>query len=259
MEFKKYNHSVEEKKVSDVWIKKNLFKPKKNKSNKKFSIVIPPPNVTGRLHMGHALNNSLQDVLVRFNRMKGLETLWQPGTDHAGIATQAVVENNLLKEGIKKNDLGREKFIKKIWDWKEESGGIILDQLKKLGCSCDWSRTRFTMDKDLSKAVIKVFVDLYKNKLIYKDKKLVNWDTKLQTAISDLEVNQKDVQSQLYYIDYTIENSDQKITIATTRPETMMGDTAVAVNPKDERYVNLVGKNVLIPIHDRTVKIIYQN
>merc|ERR1711991_1042247 len=147
------------------------------------------------------------DVLVRFNRMKGLETLWQPGTDHAGIATQAVVENNLLKEGIKKNDLGREKFTQKIWKWKEESGGIILDQLKKLGCSCDWSRTRFTMDKDLSKAVIKVFVDLYKNKLIYKDKKLVNWDTKLQTAISDLEVNQKDVQSQLYYIDYRIENS----------------------------------------------------
>jgi len=259
MEFKKYNHSKEEKKISDFWIKKGLFKPKKNKSNKKFSIVIPPPNVTGRLHMGHALNNSLQDVLVRFNRMKGLETLWQPGTDHAGIATQAVVENNLLKEGIKKNDLGREKFIKKIWDWKEESGGIILDQLKKLGCSCDWSRTRFTMDKDLSKAVIKVFVDLYKNKLIYKDKKLVNWDTKLQTAISDLEVNQKDVQSQLYYIDYTIENSDQKITIATTRPETMMGDTAVAVNPKDERYVNLVGKNVLIPIVNRTVKIISDN
>ncbi len=259
MEFKKYNHSKEEKKISDFWIKKDLFKPKKNKSNKKFSIVIPPPNVTGRLHMGHALNNSLQDVLVRFNRMKGLETLWQPGTDHAGIATQAVVENNLLKEGIKKNDLGREKFIKKIWDWKEESGGIILDQLKKLGCSCDWSRTRFTMDKDLSKAVIKVFVDLHKNKLIYKDKKLVNWDTKLQTAISDLEVNQKDVQSQLYYIDYTIENSDQKITIATTRPETMMGDTAVAVNPKDKRYVNLVGKNVLIPIVNRTVKIISDN
>ena len=256
MEFKKYNHTKEEKKISDFWIKKGLFKPKKSKSNKKFSIVIPPPNVTGRLHMGHALNNSLQDVLVRFNRMKGLETLWQPGTDHAGIATQAVVENNLLKEGIKKNDLGREKFIQKIWKWKEESGGIILDQLKKLGCSCDWSRTRFTMDKDLSKAVIKVFVDLYNNKLIYKDKKLINWDTKLQTAISDLEVIQKDVQSQLYYIDYSIENSDQKITIATTRPETMMGDTAVAVNPKDKRYINLIGKNVRIPIVNRTVKII---
>ena len=256
MEFKKYNHTREEKKISDFWIKKGLFKPKKRKSNKRFSIVIPPPNVTGRLHMGHALNNSLQDVLVRFNRMKGLETLWQPGTDHAGIATQAVVENNLLKDGVKKNDLGREKFIKKVWDWKEESGGIILDQLKKLGCSCDWSRTRFTMDKDLSKAVIKVFVDLYNNKLIYKDKKLVNWDTKLQTAISDLEVMQKDVQSQLYYIDYSIDNSDQKITIATTRPETMMGDTAVAVNPKDERYINLIGKKVFIPIVDRKIKII---
>ncbi len=256
MEFKKYNHIEEEKKISDFWIKKGLFKPEKSKLNKKFSVVIPPPNVTGRLHMGHALNNSLQDVLVRFNRMKGFETLWQPGTDHAGIATQAVVEKNLEKEGINKKDLGREKFIKKVWDWKEESGEIILDQLKKLGCSCDWSRTRFTMDKELSEAVIKVFVDLYNNKLIYKDKKLVNWDTHLQTAISDLEVIQKDVQSQLYYIDYQIENSDRKITIATTRPETMMGDSAVAVNPNDKRYIDLIGKNVKIPLVNRTVKII---
>ncbi len=256
MEFKKYNHLKEEKKISDFWIKKGSFKPKKGKSKNTFSIVIPPPNITGRLHMGHALNNSLQDVLVRFNRMKGLETLWQPGTDHAGIATQAIVEKNLEKEGLKKNDLGREKFIKKAWKWKEESGGIILDQLKKLGCSCDWSRTRFTMDKDLSHAVIKVFVDLYNNGLIYKDKKLVNWDTQLQTAISDLEVIQKDVQSQLYYIDYSIENSDNNLTIATTRPETMMGDTAVAVNPNDERYINLIGKNVIIPLVNRKVKII---
>merc|ERR1711981_518738 len=207
-------------------------------------------------HMGHALNNSLQDVLVRFNRMNGNETLWQPGTDHAGIATQAIVEKNLRKIGIDKNKIGREKFIKKVWDWKKDSGGIILDQLKKLGCSCDWSRTRFTMDKDLSKAVIKVFVDLYNKNLIYKDKKLVNWDTELQTAISDLEVVQKDVQSQLYYIDYQIENSSEKITIATTRPETMMGDTAVAVNPKDERYINLIGKNAEIPLVNRKVKII---
>ena len=256
MEFKKYDHKLEEKKISDFWIKKGLFKPKKNKFNKKFSVVIPPPNITGRLHMGHALNNSLQDVLVRFNRMRGLETLWQPGTDHTGIATQAVVEKNLIKIGLKKNDLGREKFLKKVWEWREESGGVILDQLKKLGCSCDWSRTRFTMDKDLSKAVIKVFVDLYNNKIIYKDKKLVNWDTQLQTAISDLEVIQKDVQSQLYYIDYPIENSHQKITIATTRPETMMGDTAVAVNPKDKRYINLIGKDVRVPIVGRVVKII---
>ena len=259
MEFKKYNHLKEEKKISDFWIKKGLFKPKKTKTKKKFSIVIPPPNVTGKLHMGHALNNSLQDVLVRFYRMRNFETLWQPGTDHAGIATQAVVEKNLQKEGIKKNDLGREKFIERVWKWKDESGGIILDQLKKLGCSCDWSRTRFTMDNDLSKAVIKVFVDLYKNQLIYKDKKLVNWDTQLQTAISDLEVIKKDVQSQLYYIDYQLENSETRITIATTRPETMMGDTAVAVNPKDSRYLNLIGKKVKIPIVNRLVKVIGDN
>ena len=256
MEFKKYNHLKEEKKISDFWIKNGCFKPKKGKSSKKFSVVIPPPNVTGRLHMGHALNNSLQDVLVRFSRMKGLETLWQPGTDHAGIATQAIVEKQLSKEGLNKNDLGRDKFIERVWKWKEESGGIILEQLKKLGCSCDWSRTRFTMDEDLSKAVTKVFVDLYKKKLIYKDKKLVNWDTQLQTAISDLEVVQRDVQSQLYYIKYQINNSDNKITIATTRPETMMGDTAIAVNPKDDRYKNLIGKNVNIPIVNRTIKII---
>jgi valyl-tRNA synthetase len=256
MKFKKYNHLLEEKKISDFWIKNDCFVPKKGKSLKKFSVVIPPPNVTGRLHMGHALNNSLQDVLVRFNRMKGLETLWQPGTDHAGIATQAIVEKNLIKEGLNKNDLGRDKFIEKVWKWKEDSGGIILDQLKKLGCSCDWSRTRFTMDEDLSKAVTKVFVDLYKKKLIYKDEKLVNWDTQLQTAISDLEVVQRDVQSQLYYIEYHIENSDNKITIATTRPETMMGDTAIAVNPKDDRYKKLVGSNVKIPLVNRSIKII---
>ncbi len=256
MKFNKYNHKIEEKKISDYWLKNNCFKPKKSKLKKNFSIVIPPPNVTGRLHMGHALNNSLQDVLIRFKRMKGFETLWQPGTDHAGIATQAVVEKNLEKENLNKNQLGREKFIKRVWEWKDKSGGIILDQLKKLGCSCDWSRTRFTMDKDLTNAVIKVFVDLYKNKLIYKDKKLVNWDTKLQTAISDLEVIQKDVQSNLYYIDYQILDSTEKITIATTRPETMMGDTAIAVNPNDERYKHLIGKKVLIPIVNRTIQII---
>ena len=259
MEFKKYNHLIEEKKISDFWIKKGCFKPKKGKTKNTFSIVIPPPNVTGRLHMGHALNNSLQDVLVRFNRMKGNETLWQPGTDHAGIATQAVVEKNLEKEGLKKEVLGRDNFIKKIWEWKEESGGIILDQLKKLGCSCDWSRTRFTMDKDLSNAVTKVFVDLYNKKLIYKDKKLVNWDTDLQTAISDLEVVQKDTQSNLYYIEYRLEDSQEKITIATTRPETMMGDTAIAVNPKDKRYINFVGKKVIIPLVNRSISIIADN
>jgi len=256
MEFTKYNHSIQEKKIYDFWEKNDLFKPRLKKSKKTFSMVIPPPNITGRLHMGHALNNSLQDVLTRYYRMNGFETLWQPGTDHAGIATQAIVEKNLIKENINKNEIGREKFLKKVWEWKEESGGLILDQLKKLGCSCDWSRSRFTMDDDMSKAVTKVFVTLFNKKLIYKDKKLVNWDTKLQTAISDLEVVQNEVQSQLYYINYTIEGVKEHITIATTRPETMMGDTAIAVNPKDKRYKHLVGKFAIIPIVNRRIKII---
>ena len=238
MEFTKYNHLIEEKKIYDFWEKNDSFKPRAKKSKKTFSIVIPPPNITGKLHMGHALNNSLQDVLIRYYRMNGFETLWQPGTDHAGIATQAIVEKNLAKENINKNNIGREKFLEKVWEWKEESGGLILEQLKKLGCSCDWSRSRFTMDEDMSKAVIKVFVALFNKKLIYKDKKLVNWDTKLQTAISDLEVVQNEVQSQLYYIKYSILDSKESITIATTRPETMMGDTAIAVNPKDKRFKN---------------------
>ena len=256
MEFKKYDHLLHEKQIYDFWENKDLFKPTRSKSKKTFSIVIPPPNITGRLHMGHALNNSLQDVLVRFYRMNGYETLWQPGTDHAGIATQAIVEKNLAEKNIDKNEIGREEFIKKVWEWKTESGGLILEQLKKLGCSCDWSRSRFTMDDDMSKTVIKVFVSLYNKKLIYKDKKLVNWDTKLKTAISDLEVIQHDAQSQLYYIKYPIINSKNFITIATTRPETMMGDTAIAVNPKDERYKNLINQYVTIPIVNRKIKII---
>jgi valyl-tRNA synthetase len=215
--------------------------------------------VTGSLHMGHALNNSLQDLLIRFYRMNGYETLWQPGTDHAGIATQAVVEKKLLEKDIKKDELGREKFISEVWKWKKESGDQILNQLKKLGCSCDWSKNRFTMDKDLSEAVTKTFVKLYNEKIIYKDTKLVNWDTKLETAISDLEVEQKEVQSNLYYIKYKIENSDNFLTIATTRPETMIGDTAVAVNPNDDRYKNFIGKRITIPIANRTVKIIADN
>jgi valyl-tRNA synthetase len=256
MDFTKYNHSIEEKNIYNFWEKNNLFKPISKKTKKNFSIVIPPPNITGKLHMGHALNNSLQDVLIRYYRMNGYETLWQPGTDHAGIATQAIVEKNLSKENINKNDIGREKFLKKVWEWKTESGGLILEQLKKLGCSCDWSRSRFTMDEQMSKAVVKVFVELYNKKLIYKDKKLVNWDTKLQTAISDLEVVQNEVQSQLYYINYSIADSKEQITIATTRPETMMGDTAIAVNPKDERFKKLVGKFAIIPIVNRKIEII---
>ena len=256
MEITKYNHLIQEKKIYDFWVKNNLFKPSSKKLKKTFSIVIPPPNITGKLHMGHALNNSLQDVLIRYYRMNGYETLWQPGTDHAGIATQAIVEKNLAKENISKNDIGREKFIEKVWDWKAVSGGLILEQLKKLGCSCDWSRSRFTMDEEMSKVVTKVFVALYNKKLIYKDKKLVNWDTKLQTAISDLEVVQNELQSQLYYINYPIADSKELITIATTRPETMMGDTAIAVNPKDDRYKNFVGKFVIIPVVNRKIKII---
>ena len=256
MEFTKYDHSVTEKKIYNYWEKNDSFKPSSKKSKKTFSIVIPPPNITGKLHMGHALNNTLQDVLIRYYRMNGHETLWQPGTDHAGIATQAIVEKNLAKQNINRKDIGREKFLEKVWEWKTESGGLILEQLKKLGCSCDWSRSRFTMDDQMSKAVTKVFVSLYNKKLIYKDKKLVNWDTKLQTAISDLEVVQKEVQSQLYYIDYSVVESKEQITIATTRPETMMGDTAIAVNPKDKRYKNFVGMHAIIPIVNRKIKII---
>ena len=250
----KYIHSEVENKIYSYWEKNNLFKPKKNK--KSFSIVIPPPNVTGSLHMGHALNNSIQDLLTRFHRMNNYETLWQPGTDHAGIATQALVEKKLQKEGIEKNDLGRDKFIEKVWEWKNQYGDIIINQLKKLGCSCDWSRNAFTMDDNLSKSVIKVFVDLYKKGLIYKSKKLVNWDVVLKTAISDLEVDQREVNSKLYHIKYPIENSDDFITIATTRPETMLGDTAIAVNPKDDRYKLLVNKFVIIPLVERKIKII---
>ena len=250
----KYNHSEVENRIYLYWEKNDLFKPKKNR--KKFSIVIPPPNITGSLHMGHALNNSIQDLLTRYHRMNNFETLWQPGTDHAGIATQALVEKKLLSENINKNELGREKFIKKVWEWKDQYGDIIINQLKKLGCSCDWSRNAFTMDDNLSKSVIKVFVKLHDKKLIYKAEKLVNWDTVLKTAISDLEVDQREVSSKLYYIQYPIDESKEFIGIATTRPETMLGDTAIAVNPKDKRFKKLVGKTVTIPIVGRKIKII---
>ena len=250
----KYIHSNVEDKIYSYWEKNRLFEPKEN--SKKFSIVIPPPNVTGSLHMGHALNNSIQDLLVRYHRMNNFETLWQPGTDHAGIATQALVERKLTSENIDKNEIGRDKFIEKVWEWKEQYGDIIINQLKKLGCSCDWSRNAFTMDENLSKSVIKVFVDLYNNELIYKDKKLVNWDTVLKTAISDLEVDQREVNSKIYYIKYPIDETDEFITIATTRPETMLGDTAIAVNPKDDRFKSSVGKTVTVPIVGRKIKII---
>ena len=254
--FGSYNHKNIEDRIYKYWEKNKCFKPKKNKSKKTYSIVIPPPNVTGSLHMGHALNNSIQDLLIRFNRNKGIETLWQPGTDHAGIATQLVVEKQLAEKGISRNDLGREEFLKKVWQWKEKSGNTITSQLKKLGSSCDWSKDRFTMDEGLSKAVLKVFVDLYNKKLIYKDLKLTNWDIKLKTAISDLEVIQKETSGKLYYINYKFKNSAKTITIATTRPETMFGDTAIAVHPKDERYKDLIGEEIIIPISKRIIKII---
>ena len=229
-----------------------------------YSIVIPPPNVTGSLHMGHALNNTLQDVLCRFERMRGKDVLWQPGTDHAGIATQMVVERQLAeRKEPGRREMGREAFLKRVWEWKAESGGTIVNQLKRLGASCDWSRERFTMDEGLSKAVIKVFVQLFNEKLIYKDKRLVNWDPKLLTAISDLEVVQVETKGHLWHLRYPIEgktfNAEDPstfIVVATTRPETMLGDTAVAVHPEDERYKKLVGKNVILPLVGRKILII---
>ena len=222
-----------------------------------YSIVIPPPNVTGSLHMGHALNNTLQDILARFERMRGKDVLWQPGTDHAGIATQMVVERQLAEEQKSRHDLGREAFIERVWEWKAESGGTITGQLRRLGASCDWSRERFTMDNGLSEAVRKVFVGLHRDGLIYRDKRLVNWDPKLHTAISDLEVEQREFNGSLWYFKYPIEGEDGRfITVATTRPETMLGDTGVAVNPDDERYTDLIGKNVLLPIVGKAIPIV---
>ena len=222
-----------------------------------YSIVIPPPNVTGSLHMGHALNNTLQDILIRFARMKGRDALWQPGTDHAGIATQMVVERQLEAEGKTRHDLGREAFIARVWDWKAESGGTITGQLRRLGASCDWSRERFTMDDGLSRAVRTVFVRLYKDGLVYRDKRLVNWDPKLHTAISDLEVEQREIKGKLWYIAYPVEGGEGRtITVATTRPETMLGDTAVAVHPDDGRYQDLVGRFAVLPIVGRRLPIV---
>ena len=214
--------------------------------------MMPPPNVTGSLHMGHALTFTIQDILVRYHRMRGRNTLWQPGMDHAGIATQMIVQKELEKKGIKKSDLSREKFLEKIWEWKEDSGGKILNQLKCLGASPDWSRARFTMDEGLSSAVNKVFVDLYQKKLIYRDKRLVNWDPKLQTAISDLEVEQREQKGKMWHFKYPVHGQkDTFIVVATTRPETMLGDTAVAVHPKDKRYKSFVGKFCILPIVKR--------
>ncbi|MFZ2019956.1 MAG: valine--tRNA ligase, partial [Methyloceanibacter sp.] len=262
---KTYQPQAIEDVIYRIWEEARAFAAgAEGRSGKPYAIVIPPPNVTGSLHMGHALNNTLQDILVRFERMRGRDVLWQPGTDHAGIATQMVVERQLMeRQEPNRRAIGREAFIKRVWQWKEESGNTIVGQLKRLGCSCDWSRLRFTMDEGLSRAVRKVFVDLYRAGLIYKDKRLVNWDPDLLTAISDLEVEQIETKGHLWHLRYPIEGrpfnpSDPStyIVVATTRPETMLGDTAVAVHPDDERYKHLVGKNVILPLVGRRIPII---
>ena len=249
------NKKEYENEIYQLWLDKECFKPKYN-FDKNFSICIPPPNVTGSLHMGHALNNTIQDILIRYHRMNGFNTLWQPGTDHAGIATQMVVERNLAEKNIYRKDLTREEFIEKIWEWKEYSGSTIINQLKRLGSSCDWSRERFTMDDGLSSAVRKVFVKLYTEGLIYKDQALVNWDTKFKTAISDLEVVPTDVSTQIYYIKYPSSNSES-ITVATVRPETIFGDVAIAVNPNDNRYNSLKKETFTIPLTSRSIPLIF--
>ncbi len=254
---KNYNPKDFEEKIYEKWENDGDFKPDMRSKNEAFSIVIPPPNVTGVLHMGHALDDTLQDILIRYNRMLGKKVLWQPGTDHAGIATQMVVERNLAKEGVTRHDLGREKFIEKVWEWRKQSGGTICRQLRRLGASCDWSRERFTMDEGLSRAVRKIFVSLYKDGLIFKAKKLVNWDPKLGTAVSDLEVVQKETVGKMYYYKYPIEGAEgEYIHIATTRPETMFGDTAVAVSKDNPKLAHLIGKNCIIPIINRVIPII---
>ena len=254
---KTFNPKSAEPRLYAQWESSGGFAPIGDPNAATFSIAIPPPNVTGALHMGHALNNTLQDVLTRFERMRGKAALWLPGTDHAGIATQMVVERQLAEAGnMSRRDMGRDAFVAKVWEWKAESGGTIVNQLRRLGASCDWGRERFTLDEGLSVAVRKVFVQLYKEKLIYRDKRLVNWDPQFQTAISDLEVETKTVEGHFWHFAYPLENGQGEIVVATTRPETMLGDTAVAVHPSDERYRHLIGQCVRLPIVGRPIPII---
>ncbi len=254
---KTYDPKTAEPRLYAKWESSGAFQPSDDPAAEPFSIVIPPPNVTGALHVGHALNNTLQDVLTRFERMRGKAALWLPGTDHAGIATQMVVERQLAAEGgPTRRELGREAFVEKVWEWKATSAGSIQNQLRRLGVSCDWSRERFTLDEGLSEAVRKVFVTLHKQGLIYRDKRLVNWDPQFQTAISDLEVEQREVDGFYWHFAYPLEDGSGEIVVATTRPETMLGDTAVAVHPKDERYQHLIGKFVRLPIVGRLIPIV---
>src|SRR3954470_21379870 len=258
---KSFDHASVEPALYAGWEAAGAFHADPNSPAQPYTIMIPPPNVTGSLHMGHALTMTLQDALIRWRRMQGRDALWQPGTDHAGIATQMVVERLLPEETNQtRQQLGREAFLERVWKWKAESGGHITRQLRRLGASLDWSRERFTLDEGLSTAVRKVFVQLHKEGLIYRDKRLVNWDPQFQTAISDLEVEQKEVDGHYWHFAYPLEdgpvNGIGEIVVATTRPETMLGDTAVAVHPKDERYTHLVGKMVRLPIADRLIPIV---
>lgn len=251
-----YNPKEVEDKWYEFWERENLFYAETDPVKKPFTIVIPPPNVTGQLHMGHALNNTLQDIIIRAKRMQGYSALWLPGTDHAGIATEAKVKEQLAEEGFSKYDLGREKFLERVWAWKEKYGGTIIKQLKKLGSSCDWSRLRFTMDEGLSKAVREVFVRLYEKGLIYRGDYIVNWCPTCKTTLSDIEVEHEDETGKLYYVKYPLKDGSGHLMVATTRPETMLGDTAVAVNPEDERYRHLVGKTLILPVMGREIPII---
>jgi valyl-tRNA synthetase len=256
---KTYNPKENEDKIYRRWEKSGFFNPDKlkvKKTAKKYSIVIPPPNITGELHMGHALNAFIQDILIRWKRMAGFKTLWIPGTDHAGIATQNVVEKQLKKQGLTRHDLGREKFLEKVWAWQDKYGHLILEQLKKLGCSCDWSRTTFTMDPDYQKAVETTFLHYYKKGWIYQGERMVNWCPRCQTSLSDLELEYKEEKSHLWYIKYPLAKDKGYITVATTRPETMLGDTAIAVHPQDKRYKNLIGQKVILPLVNRKIPII---
>ena len=251
----KYNPNNIEAKWYDYWMKNNYFHSEPDQ-REPYTIVIPPPNVTGVLHMGHMLNNTIQDVLIRRARLKGLNACWVPGTDHASIATEAKVVAKLKAEGIDKNSLTRETFLEHAWEWTHKHGGIILEQLKKLGCSCDWDRTKFTMDAEMNESVIKVFVDLYNKGLIYRGYRMVNWDPEAKTTLSDEEVEYVEKQGKLYHVSYQIEGSNDTLTIATTRPETILGDTAICINPNDERHANLRGKKAIVPISGRVIPII---
>ena len=253
---KVYEPREVEKKIYDMWVKGGYFRGKIDPEKKPFTIVIPPPNVTGQLHLGHAFDETLQDVLVRFKRMQGYAALWIPGTDHAGIATQIKVEEALRKEGLTRYDLGREKFLERVWDWKNRFGSRIVEQLKTLGCSCDWERERFTMDEGCSRAVREVFVSLYEKGLIYKGNRIINWCPKCTTALSDAEVEHEEQVGHFWHIRYPVKDSDEYVIIATTRPETMLGDTAVAVHPEDERYTHLVGKTLILPLVGREIPVV---